>query len=123
MRRPGASRATPTVRLRRPASSIGKCLQLARKCRAYRLPDRLISVSLHVLVTALTAVSKDSIAIAHETGERVDIAGGAAGLLGATAMPEVSVLLPLRCSAASTMHPTNAIALHGRRSARQPGSF
>src|SRR4051812_32596062 len=63
------------------------------------------------------------IVTAHETGERVNIAGGAAGLLGATAMPEVSVSFALWCPTASTMHPTNAITFHGRRTTTRPCAF
>src|SRR3954447_11224627 len=64
-----------------------------------------------------------SIAIAYETGERVDIAGGAAGLLGATAMPEVSVCFPVWCATSSSMHAAYAIAANGWSTTWLPSSF
>src|SRR4051794_28977050 len=94
-----------------------------RRPGASRARYRFICVSLHVLVTALTAVPKDSIAIAHETGERVDIAGGAAGLLGATAMPEISVSFPLWRATCSAVHPTDASTANRWCTTRLPCSF
>src|SRR3954447_17434989 len=63
------------------------------------------------------------IAIAHETGERVDIAGGAAGLLGATAMPEISVSFPLWRATCSAVHPTDASTANRWCTTRLPCSF
>ena len=56
----------------------------------------------------------DLVNIAQETCKVVDEARRADGLFGATAMPEVSVLFPLRCTTAGTVHPANAIACYRR---------
>jgi hypothetical protein len=65
----------------------------------------------------------DLINIAQEPCECVDVAGSAGGLFGATAMPEVSVPFPLRCTTAGAVHPANAIAFHRGRSAWKAGAL
>jgi len=63
------------------------------------------------------------IGIAEETGKCVYVARRADGLFRATAMPEIAVPFPFRCTTTSAVHPANSIAIHRRRSARQAGAL